>query len=132
MQKENVSNKEYSKYVYAAINCFQNGQYGAVLNNLNIVKQMGYKEWKKDFGIMMSQNDEDFWNSLCIFNMCYTGAEAACSSGCCTSCCVMVCGAACVSMCCGGDIDSAGPCLGQTIVGCCTCCCDCLLFDGSC
>lgn len=94
----------------------------------DLAKLMQKKDWKADFGIMMSEDEDDFWSSLCIFNMCYTGTEAVCSSGCCSECCALIGIAACFSICCKGDIDHAEPCLAECLVDyfkCLCWCCSC-------
>lgn len=131
MQKNSLlKSEEYLEYIQCAVKCFRNGQYGAVLDNLYLAKKIGCDEnWKKDFGILMSESDDDFWSNLCIFNLCYLGTEAICSSGCCSGCCIGACAIFCMATCCGQD---PGYCMFQTFMFPIECCCNCLQAECCC
>lgn len=126
MEKIFSENEAYINHLQSAITHFKIGQYGSVLNDLYAAKQFACNtDWKKDFGIMLSRDDDDFWSNFNIFNLCYAGTEACCSSGCCSECCPWLCGLYCCSLCCNFDYSD---CLSNLILCpfecCCNCCCE--------
>ena len=111
MKEKEGSNLDY---IENAVNYLKAGQYGAALNNLYLAKECGYKNnWKKDFGIMLSGDENDSWGNLCICLSCIELGAQAFSSGCCPGYCMVVVGTTCCSLCCTGDIENASTWLAE-------------------
>lgn len=123
MQEKTIEcNENYRKYLLNAINSFRSGRYGTAIQNLGYARKISdERDWKKDFGMMFSADEDDFWSNLCIFNLCFSGTEACCEHGgvgCCGCCCATA-GIGCLVNVCGGDGDMCGYYLIAKPIECC-------------
>ena len=123
--KEKENSITYLDYIENAVNYLKTGQYGAALNNLYLAKECGYRNnWKKDFEIMLSGDENDSWGNLCLCIGCTELGIDCIDNGCCGGCCAITCVTSCCAQCCTGDIDNASTWLAKGVGWFCNCICN--------